>query len=119
MLTSVPWRIIRTLIISFFLSLLMLTGLSFLLYRFRLAESQITIGIYAIYLVSCLSGGFLIGLSMKSRRLLWGILIGGLYFLFLFAMSVLSEQGISSDISQILTILLFCIGGGAVGGILS
>ena len=119
MSASVPWRILRTLIFSFLLSLFMLAGLTFLLYRFRLTESQITVGIYAIYLISCLFGGLLLGLSMKKRRLLYGILIGGLYSLLLFAISLLNEHGISAEPVQILIITLLCIGGGAIGGIIS
>ena len=57
MQTSLPWRLIRTLIISFLVTLLLLTGLTFLLYKFRLGESQITVGIYAIYIVSCFLAG--------------------------------------------------------------
>lgn len=116
---SIPWRLIRTLIASFFLTLFMLAGLTFLLYKLRLNESQVTAGIYAIYIASCLLGGFLAGKAMKTKRFFWGLLTGILYFVFLFAMSTLQEQGISSEPAQILTVLGICAGCGMAGGMIS
>ena len=119
MSTSVLWRLIRSLILSFLLSLILLAGLTFLLYKFRLGESQITAGIHGVYIVSCLAGGLLAGKAMKTRRFLWGILAGLLYFLFLFAMSALQEQGIHTEITRILTVFGICSLSGMVGGMLS
>lgn len=119
MQTSIPWRLIRALILSFFLTLLMLAGLTFLLYKFRLGESQVTGGIYAVYIVSCLFGGFLAGKAMKTKRFFWGLLTGILYFIFIFAMSSLQEQGITSELPQILTVLGVCAGSGMAGGMVS
>ena len=119
MQTSLPWRLIRTLIIPFLVTLLLLTGLTFLLYKFRLGESQITVGIYAIYIVSCFLAGVLAGKAMKSRRFLWGLLTGLLYFIFLFGISALQEQGISTDWSRILLILGICAGSAMAGGMVS
>ena len=119
MQTSLPWRLIRTLIISFLVTLLLLTGLTFLLYKFRLGESQITVGIYAIYIVSCFLGGVLAGKAMKSRRFLWGLLTGLLYFIFLFGISALQEQGVTAGLVQILTVLGICAASGMAGGMIS
>ena len=117
--TLAPRRLIRSLIVSFLLSLLMMAGLAFLLYRFRLGEAQITAGIYAVYLISCLFGGFLAGKAMKTRRFLWGLLSGLLYFLFLFILSVLQESGISAEPSSVLTVLGICAASGMTGGMIS
>ena len=119
MFTLAPRRLIRSLIVSFFISLLMLAGLTFLLYRFRLGETQITVGIYAIYMLSCLIGGFLAGRSMKNRRFLWGLLSGILYFLFLFLLSSLQETGITAEPSRILMSLGLCGLSGMIGGMIS
>ena len=119
MFTLTTRRLIRSLIVSFLLSILMLAGLTFLLYRFRLGESQITIGIYVIYILSCMIGGFLAGKSMKSRRFLWGLISGILYFLFLLAISALQESGITADPANILTVLGICGLSGMAGGMIS
>lgn len=112
-------RLTRSLIVSFLLSLLMMVGLTFLLYRFRLGESQITVGIYAVYAVSCLIGGFLAGKSMKNRRFLWGLLSGVLYFLFLATLSALQEAGITAKPSDLLLVLGICAASGMAGGMVS
>ncbi len=119
MSTPALWRVIRTLLISYICSAIFLTILTILLYRFRLNESQITLGIYGTYIFSCLLGGFLAGKAMKSRRLFWGLLTGILYFVFLFLMSTLQEQSIETEVPQILKILGICAGSGMLGGILS
>jgi len=119
MSASKPWRIICTLFISYFLSAVLLLIMTFLLYKFRLDESQITVGIYGTYILSCLLGGFLAGKAMKTRRFFWGLLTGILYFAFLFLMSTLQEQGISSEPAQILTVLGICAGCGMAGGMVS
>ena len=119
MQASIPWRLVRTLIVSFFLTLFMLAGLTFLLYKLRLNESQVTAGIYVIYIATCLLGGLLAGKAMKTRRFFWGLLTGALYFVFLFAMATLQEQGITSEPSQILKVLAVCAGSGMDGGMVS
>ncbi len=119
MTSTTPWRIIRTLLISYFLSAILLLILTFLLYKFRLDEAQITIGIYGTYILSCFLGGFLAGKAMKTRRFIWGLLTGSLYFMFLFLMSTLQDQSVTTDLSHILTIFGICAGSGTVGGILS
>ena len=119
MSTTTLWRIIRTLLISYLCSAIILILLTVLLYKFRLDESQITLGIYGTYILSCLLGGFLAGKSMKSKRLLWGLLTGILYFMFLLLVSSLQEQSVTSELPQILKILGLCAGSGMIGGILS
>jgi putative membrane protein (TIGR04086 family) len=56
---------------------------------------------------------------MKSKRLLWGLLTGILYFLFLLLMSSLQERSVTSELPQIMKILGICAGSGMIGGILS
>ncbi len=119
MFSQVSWRLIRSLILSFFLSVLLLFGLTFLLYKFRLSEPQITFGICTVYSLSCLAGGLLAGKAMKSRRFLWGFLTGVLYFLVLLTVSALQDQGVAAEQSQIVKILAVCAGSGMLGGIIS
>ena len=119
MFTYAIRRLLRSLILSFLLTLLMLAGLTFLLYRFHLSESQTMIGIYLIYLVSCLAGGFLSGKVLKTKRFLWGIMTGALYFFVLFLLSSLQENGIQTDLSHILMRFGVCAGSGMVGGMIS
>lgn len=113
------WRIIRTLIISYLITAVMLTILTVLLYKFRLPESQITMGINAVYIVSCLFGGLLAGKAMKTRRFFWGFLTGICYFAFLLLMSYIQNQSVLTDSTHILTVFLMCSLSGMAGGMIS
>ena len=72
--------VVRGTLFSYVLTALLLTALAFLLYRFRLGESQVSLGINLVYVVSCLAGGFLAGKAARQRRFLWGLFTGILYF---------------------------------------
>ena len=91
MLAQKAWRMIRTLIFTYLVSGVLLTALAFALYKFRLPESQITLGISSVYILSCFMGGFMAGKAMRSRKFLWGLLTGILYFAFLLIMSFLQD----------------------------
>lgn len=113
------WYLIRTLIFSYFMTTILLLVLTVLMYKFHLTEDRISIGIYAVYILSCLLGGFLAGKAMKSRRFFWGLLTGILYFAVLLLMSYIQNQGILAESSHILTVFGICAASGMVGGMLS
>mgnify|MGYP000252541599 CR=1 FL=1 len=72
-----------------------------------------------IYVVSRLLGGIIIRKGKKTRRFLWGILIGGAYFVVRIIGSMLMNQGISSDGLHIGMTLIMCMGAGMIGGMVS
>ena len=76
-------KVLSTLLVMYILTGAALFFLAFLLYKMELTENIVTIGIMVIYVVSGLLGGIIIGKRMKTRRFLWGILIGGAYFVVL------------------------------------
>ena len=116
---TTSWRIVRTLILSYLFSAVLLLILTLLLYRFRLPEEQITIGIYAVYILSCFLGGFLVGKAMKTRRFFWGMLIGLLYFVVLFLMSSLQNPSAPTELPHMLSVLSMCLVSGMAGGMVS
>lgn len=64
-------RIAKALLASYLLTGGLLLLLAGLLYRFRLDEGKVQIGIILIYILSCFAGGFLAGKMMKNRKFLW------------------------------------------------
>ena len=50
-------RLVKALMLSYFLTMLMLLGLSFGLYKFDLSEKTVRIGILAVYIISTFAGG--------------------------------------------------------------
>lgn len=111
--------VIRSLLFSYILTGILLLALAFALYKFRLKEGQVTIAVNAIYIITCLLGGFVIGKSIRQRRFFWGLVLGIAYFLVLFLVSVLMSRGISADMNQILMAMGVCAVSGTVGGMLS
>ena len=111
--------ILKALLCSYFVTGILLLLLTFLLYQFGLDEGKITAGIMVIYVLSTLVGGFVAGKLAKTRRFLWGILIGVLYFLLLLLISFGIYRGIQEGTSQFLITWLLCIGGGMIGGMIS
>ena len=109
-------RIVKALLVSYLLTGGLLLLLAGLLYRFRLDEGKIQIGIILIYIFSCYAGGFLSGKMMKSRKFLWGVLLGLLYFLIMTLVSLAVNRGLQDGTTSYFTTFLLCMGGGMLGG---
>ncbi|MCI8464351.1 MAG: TIGR04086 family membrane protein [Lachnospiraceae bacterium] len=118
-LKSRPLSLVRSLLFSYILTGILLLILSFLLYKMKLSRSQIHMGVYVVYVLSCLFGGFLAGKQIKNRRFLWGGLTGILYFTLLFLISLLLNQGIHVEVPGLLLNFVLCAGSGTIGGMLS
>ena len=110
---------LRSLLVSYVLSGILLAVLAFALYQLRLKEGQVNIMVYAIYFITCLLGGLTAGKGIRQRRFFWGLLSGLLYFLVLFAVSWLMNRGSAIDIHRSLTVMALCAAGGTLGGMLS
>lgn len=110
---------IKSLLVSYAITLLILFLLSFLLLKFRLGESVISLGITLSYVISCFTGGYLSGRHADSRRFLWGLIAGTLYFVFLTIISLALNKGLNSDTSHFFTVLIMCSFSGMLGGMLS
>ncbi len=115
-------------IVLFFLKCLLaayiLTGgalllLALLLYRFQLSEEIVSGAIVVIYILASFLAGFLTGKKMGSRRFLWGLLAGSLYFIILLLASVGVNHGIKGFNMHFFTTYFLCAGGGMLGGMLS
>lgn len=110
--------LIKSLLAAYVTSLVMLLGISFLLYKFDLSEQAVEIGIIITYILSAFIGGFLAGRQMKVRRFLWGALIGTLYVVFLILISF-GVYRASFEGTELAVAFAVCLAGGTVGGMLS
>ena len=117
--TGVIRPLLRSLLISYLLSGVLLASLAFALYKLRLSEGTVNLMVFAVYLAACLTGGFLAGRRIRQRRFFWGLLSGLLYFLVLFAVSRLLNQGVPLDLRRSSYVLGLCILGGTFGAVLS
>lgn len=114
-----PWRFLKTLLLSYVVTVLLLFLLAFLLYKLKWGAEQASRGITLVYLISCALGGFLTGKQMGNRRLFWGLVWGILYFAVLLLLSFLVGKGLQGDTKAVLTVLAACLGGSAAGAFLS
>jgi len=109
------FRVFRSVLTAYVVTVLLLFILAFLLYKLELDEGKVTIGIIAVYVISCLIGGFAAGRSNRSRKFLWGLLTGSVYFLILLLVSFGSGKA-AGDVLSLSTGAIICMGSGMIGG---
>ncbi|MBS6397178.1 MAG: TIGR04086 family membrane protein [Clostridiales bacterium] len=109
-------RVMKALLVSYLVTGLLLLLIAGLLYRFRLDEGKVQIGIIATYILSCFTGGFLAGKMMKSRQFLWGVVLGLLYFLVMTLVSLAVNRDLQGSSASFITSFFLCMGGGMLGG---
>lgn len=115
---KVMW-ILKALLASYIVSGILLVVLAMLLYKFELNESLVSAGIVAIYVISSLVGGFILGRLMKVKRFLWGMGLGILYFALLLLITLGVYKTLNGGGGNVVTVFLLCAGGGMAGGMLS
>lgn len=109
----------KQLLLLYIITGVLLLILSFVLYKWDLNKDQLQIGIYIVYVLVNFLGGWLIGKKYRTRRFVWGAISGVCYFLILFFVSIVLNQGIQMNLPGILWALAACILGGMAGGMLS
>jgi putative membrane protein (TIGR04086 family) len=116
----IKWiQIGRSVLVTYVLSFILLLLFTVLVYQLQLNDTFIRGGVYVIYLIAGIAGGFLTGKQIRHRRLVWGILTAGLYCV-IWLLPALFQGQTATDIFSIFPILAgLCIGGGILGSILS
>ena len=107
--------VLWSLLLSYGLTGLFLLLLAFLLFQFELGEGAAAAGIGFI----CLAGGFAAGRIMRKNRYLWGIVTGLSYYVLLLLVSFLAQGKWDMTFIHAVTTFFMCLGGGAIGGMLS
>ncbi len=111
--------VIKSLIAAYIITGILLLFTALLLYMLEPKQSLVSAGILLIYVLSSFLGGLLAGKGVGSQKFLWGLLTGAMYFAMLLLASWMFGGGIHSDIGEIATTLLLCLGGGMIGGMLA
>ncbi len=111
--------VLKILLAMYLVTGALLLALAALLYKMHLSEGAVSIGIVVIYVASGFIGGFLAGKTMRSRRFLWGMAMGGCYFLVLVIGSVAFQRGVSMDLARAVTTFALCAASGMAGGMAS
>lgn len=111
--------LVAVLFVMYVISGILLFLLALLLYKLELSEAVVKIAVIVIYLVAGVVGGLLMGKKMKDRKFLWGLLVGGCYFLLLFFISAIIKQGFSMEPVKVITTFILCAASGMAGGMIS
>lgn len=110
---------LKILFLMYMVTFVLLLALAFVLFKMDPGETVFRIWLIAVYVISGLLGGFLMGKKVKNRRFLWGLMVGVVYFAILFAVSVILKRGIGDDIMHLLMTFVLCAASGTVGGMIS
>lgn len=111
--------VIKSLIISYAVTGILLVLLAFLVFKFQLGDSVVNISIVGIYVVVTFLGAFITGKKVKEQKFLWGFLLGLLYIMIISVVAILLGQVFRVDNTANLSAVALCIGGGLLGGMLS
>ena len=110
---------LKSLLVSYIVTGVLLVVLAMLLYRLELNEKKVSASIVAIYVLSTLAGGFILGKLMKVKRYIWGLGLGVVYFALLLLITLGVYRGLNGDGANLLTTFILCAGGGMAGGMIS
>ena len=116
--SMVMWML-KALLVSYVVTGLLLLLLTLLLYKFELNEKAVSAGIIAIYVVSTLIGGIIIGKTAKVKRFVWGISLGIIYFAMLLLITLGVYHTLNGNAANLMTTFVLCAGGGMIGGMIS
>lgn len=111
--------VLKSLFLAYALTGVFLLLLAFLVFRMDLGTAPVAAGIVAVYVISCLAGGYMAGKLMRKDKYLWGILVGLAYFVLLAAVSFAVQGKWDMSFQHALTTFCMCLGGGALGGMLA
>ena len=88
---------IKSLLASYIVTGILLLVLTFFMYKFELNEKIVSAAIVGIYVVSTLIGGMIIGKLTKSKRYLWGMVLGIIYFVLLLLITLGVYRTLNGD----------------------
>lgn len=110
--------LLKCLLAAYIVTGIMLAFLAVLLYKLQLSENVIEIGIIVVYVISSLLAGLFFSKGAKSRRFLWGMVAGTVYFLIVCAVSIVMDPEFMFLSNSCLTTMAICVGSGMLGGML-
>ena len=72
-----------------------------------------------VLIAACFLGGFLMGKLQKTRKFMWGMIIGLLYYAVLFGVSFCMKQSSAQVTGDVFTSLVLCVASGMLGGMVA
>lgn len=116
---KVIFRICKSLIVSCFVTGILMLLFSFFLWKMDLGGGVLKGMVIGMYILSSFMGGIYIGKKQKEKKFLWGMLSGSLYFLILVLFTVLSKDYTGSLGMEFVTACVICCFSGTLGGMVA
>ena len=111
--------ITKCMLAAYILTAGLLLLLSFMLYRFGLSEKTVSICIIGIYIAVTFAAGLIAGKSAGTRKFLWGLSVGVIYYVILVIVSLIVNRGLQDVAGSMVTVFFLCAGSGMLGGMIS
>lgn len=112
--------IVKTLVVAYLVTALMLLILTVFLYKLQISGKIISIGIIVTYVLANLVGGLIIGKVTENKKYVWGCVTGVAYFLILSLLSfIINKSFYGAGGTEAITALACCGLGGMLGGMIS
>ncbi len=112
-------EVIRSLVAAYIFTGVALAALAFVIYKWDLNETIVNIVIMAVYVIASFIGGFITGKRVKERKFFWGLIMGGLYILIIYGVSMIMSASLDMISTANVAACLLCLGGGMLGGMVS
>lgn len=108
----------RALLVTDIITFLILIVLAFILYKWGLGTTAMRASTLGIYIISCMIGGMLLAKGGKKRAFLWGLLLGGTYYLTLLLIAVLLPTKLAVVEASVVLNLSICMMAGMTGAMI-
>lgn len=112
-------HIAKALIFAYIVSAIILFFLSLILYKAQISSGAVSVGVILTYILSTFVGGFFLGKKVESKKFLWGLVLGVIYFVIILVISLILNKAAFDSIGSMITVLGMCLLGGMLGGMIS
>ena len=111
--------IIKTIVFMIISTAIMILLMTLLFYKAEIDENGIRIGAVITYLITTFIGGFIFGKVNESKKYLFGLMIGAVYFVLLIICSAMFGSGENMFSGRMIIAMISCLSGGMLGGMIS
>lgn len=116
--SSLTGQLVKAMLVMYIITGLLLVLLAFITERSRQEDMVANIGVIIIYVVASAVGGLILGKVRGTKKFLWGMLAGCIYFAVMAAVSlILGTQG-ELNLIHMVTAFSICAGAGMAGGMI-
>lgn len=108
----------KGIVLGYLVSGICLVVVAFLMFQWDISEGVVRGCIIFAYVFSCFLSGMVVSARHEGRKYLWGLAMGLLYYVILFAVSMVFNRAVFTQIPGIFPAFFLCCFGGMLGGMM-